>query len=489
MEIIGIVLKYALIVIAIAITFGLSIFVHEFGHMIFALMRGVGVESFALGMGPKITQWYWGGIEFSLRWFPVGGFVKLKGMIPDEEEAKPVASSETPATADPATNESQNAEADKNLGESAYEDLLALHGKGTLTKIMVFGGGVFMNYIAAILATVVVLWYPHKVDLFPTEVEIVESVDAELLAGIQPGDTIVAVNGEPVQYRHEFYKQLDRLFREAPKVEGEKAIRLTLSVQRNGETKTLEPPVMNKERFEEFLGGFKLRSPALVGAVIPTFPAHRAGIENDDRITAINGQPVNTFHQIFEIVSKNLDQEITVQVERDGQTLELQMTPKEGYPEPEDGTIGILPGSSETMVIREVDSIWKAIVMAPRDATERLLFLSRMTFEFFSQASLRQIKDNLGGPIMIVGMTASAAKEGFPVLLQWFVTLNLLLLFFNLLPIPVLDGGFIVITLIEAIIRRPVPPKILGPIYTVFVVFFIGFIVLISILDIQKWFF
>jgi regulator of sigma E protease len=61
--------------LAIIITFGLAVFVHEGGHMFFAIWRGVAVESFAIGMGPIITKWKWHGIEFSLRWLPVGGFV------------------------------------------------------------------------------------------------------------------------------------------------------------------------------------------------------------------------------------------------------------------------------------------------------------------------------------------------------------------------------------------------------------------------------
>src|SRR5512133_2608838 len=82
------ILMYLQGTVAIAITFGLAVFVHEFGHMMFALMRGVGVESFAIGMGPKITSWKWRGIDFSLRWFPVGGFVKLQGRKPALDEAQ-----------------------------------------------------------------------------------------------------------------------------------------------------------------------------------------------------------------------------------------------------------------------------------------------------------------------------------------------------------------------------------------------------------------
>src|SRR4051794_3443128 len=90
-------------IVAIAITFGLAVFVHEFGHMMFALLRGVGVESFAIGMGPKIPSWKWRGIEFSLRWFPIGGFVKLQGSAPATEPAEatpaPLASADAPGDA------------------------------------------------------------------------------------------------------------------------------------------------------------------------------------------------------------------------------------------------------------------------------------------------------------------------------------------------------------------------------------------------------
>ena len=72
-------LKGLISVVAIVLVFGLAVFVHEFGHMFFAIIRRVPVESFAIGMGPKICAWHWRGIEFSLRWFPVGGFVKLGG--------------------------------------------------------------------------------------------------------------------------------------------------------------------------------------------------------------------------------------------------------------------------------------------------------------------------------------------------------------------------------------------------------------------------
>jgi regulator of sigma E protease len=71
--------------------------------------------------------------------------------------------------------------------------------------------------------------------------------------------------------------------------------------------------------------------------------------------------------------------------------------------------------------------------------------------------------------------------------LNWFINLNLLLLMFNLLPLPVLDGGFILISFIEAIIRRPIPERILAPIYTVFVIFFIGLMVVISLWDVKRW--
>jgi len=522
-------LKYLIGTLAIVFTFGLAVFVHEFGHMFFALIRGVGVEAFAIGMGPKITEWRWRGIEFSLRWLPVGGFVKLKGMVPEEmeEEASVPAQAESEdgreadAQAPVASEEPGGAqEEDKSLGESSYDDLLALRDKGLGTKLLVFGGGVFMNLVAAMVAMALVMFIGQKVYLHPVVVEVVQEpsiarqvqsgreVSMLTEAGLQPGDQVLAVNGADTPYFDDFVETVgeesgraDRsvirsyadfalfLFKADSASDQTPMPELELTVLRNGAEIQLALPRWSRDEFDTFQTelAVSLKREPIVGEMFIKYPADRAGIERGDRIAAINGQPIQSFREMQKVIWDNPAKTIVVDVEREGQRLSLEMTPRADWEDKERGQIGILNGSIHTRVKRVANPL-RAIALAPLQTIEHFLGLAVLNVRFFSKASVTDVRDNLGGPIAIAVMITRASERGFVGSLEFFITLNLLLMFFNLLPLPVLDGGFISLSFIEAIIRRPVPPKILGPIYMVFVIFFITLMFTISGLDIWNYF-
>ena len=206
------ILKFVQGTVAVVITFGLAVFVHEFGHMIFALLRGVGVESFALGMGPRITSWKWRGIDFSLRWFPVGGFVKLQGRTPPTEQpAADAPSDQSIATISDLETDTGEPAGEKSVAESAYDDLYALQDKGFITKLLVFGGGVFMNFMTAMVAIALVLWVGQKIDLYQFDIEKVKPGSMPALVGLQADDRVVAFNGEPIQYVNDFEEKIGNL--------------------------------------------------------------------------------------------------------------------------------------------------------------------------------------------------------------------------------------------------------------------------------------
>ena len=188
----------------------------------------------------------------------------------------------------------------------------------------------------------------------------------------------------------------------------------------------------------------------------------------------------------MEIISRSADKEITLTVLRKGQTLTFKLTPKVGYDDPKKGQIGVFCGS-EAQRVERISNPFKAMAMAPAAAIDKVFFILKMNKDFFAKASFKQVRENVGGPIAIAAITAEAAQGGVIKLINWFIMLNLLLMIFNLLPLPVLDGGFIVLAFIEWIIRRPVPAKVLGPIYTAFVICFIVLIVLISLQDLIRW--
>ena len=528
-----ILLKYLIGTLAIVFTFGLAVFVHEFGHMFFALIRGVGVEAFAIGMGPKITEWRWRGIEFSLRWLPVGGFVKLKGMVAEEIEEEPPAQAEAQPEAEAGDGQDAAEQApvaseapggaegeDKTLSESSYDDLLALRNKGLGTKLLVFGGGVFMNLVAAMVAMALVMYLGQRVYLHPVIVEVVKDPSAaqqiqtgrevSMLteAGLKAGDQVLAVNGADTPYFDNFVKNVGELsgranrsvirlyadfalflFRTDSASEQTPMPELELTVLRDGAELQLALPRWSQEEFDTFqieLDGSLKREP-IVGELFLKYPADRAGIERGDRITAINGRPIQSFREMQKVIWDSPAETIVVEVERGGQRLSLEMTPRADWEDKKRGQIGILNGSTHTGVKRVANPL-RAIALAPLQTIEHFLSLARLNVRFFSKASVTDVRDNLGGPVAIAVMITRATERGFVGSLEFFVTLNLLLMFFNLLPLPVLDGGFILLSFIEAIIRRPVPPKILGPIYMVFVIFFITLMSTITGLDIWNYF-
>lgn len=497
------ILEFLYYFVVIALVFGISVFVHEFGHMFFALIRGVGVESFAIGMGPKIFAWHWFGIEFSLRWFPVGGFVKLAGLMPGEELEE---ASDGPQTRAFAPEELTNsielgndnglpAEAeskDKSLTESSYDDLNALANKGLLTKLLVFGGGVFMNYVTAIVAMAIFIMLPHSEPLTELTIWKVDPTLPAAKAGLQNGDHVVAVNGHPVSYMHELFDMMESQFKKDgidPDSDAATSYPLTLTVQREagGTTETVKTAPIE---FAHFVGdpNLKFALPPIVGEVVLNQPAEKAGLQGGDRILSVNGKPIRYFGEMADLIETNVDKPIALEYRRGNEVKTATLTPLPSYEDQSIGKIGISNGGAEYRMAPGRGFI-EAVVRAPGATWDRLVGLVMAHVDFFRKATLKQVGQGLGGPVMIARMISQAAKHGASEVVNFFVTLNLLLMVFNLLPFPVLDGGFILISIIEAAMRRPVPARVLAPIYTAFVIFFISLMALITLLDIKRKFF
>lgn len=486
--------------VAILMVFGLAVFVHEFGHMIFALIRGVGVESFAIGMGPKIVAWRWHGIEWSLRWFPVGGFVKLKGMpLEEDEEEKPAASTvEGAATvgdlkgAPEKAEEVDDEEERKSLAESSYDDLAALKDQGLITKLMVFGGGVFMNYVTAIVAMFFLLMVPKQIPDFEMALSYVESGSLAEQIGLQADDRIVQIAGEPIQYSSELDEVLSEKMSAAIDEQGEDAeIELSLVVERNGERVQLKTPPLSMREIQNVFAGSQtaLKVPPVVESTTVPLPAEKAGIEAGDRIVAIDGNEIEYFSEISRMLNQLEDDEpVTITVERDGEQLSFELVPMKNPQNSGEKLIGIEAAPQIRRTIPGVPPL-RALVRAPGETWNYLLRLIDLHVEFFARATLKEVGQGLGGPVLIARLTAQAVDRGIVQLLDFFILLNLLLLVFNLLPLPVLDGGFILLSLIEAAIGRTVPERILGPVFMVFMVLLIGLMVLITVLDFKRWLF
>lgn len=473
----------------IVITFGVAIFVHELGHFIMARLRGVGVEAFAIGMGPKIVAWESKGTEYSLRWFPVGGFVRLHQMVREEDEPAPggeAAADEVNASSPPEAVEQTVAriqepdEERKSIGVAAHEDMAALYDKGLFTKLLVFTGGVFFNFLAAI-AAMALLYSVGFDEPLPGEAWVGDlDPDSELAkAGLRQDDYIVEIEGAAVADLGELADQIGLVLKAGSGEDG-----LDVRVRRQNEVLALALPALDEENLEEYSKQWRWDNKPYVGGVVPFKPAAKAGLRERDLIVKVNDQPVERWSQMAGIIQKFADDAIQLEIIRadEDEPLLFSLVPEEDPGRPGVGIIGIINGSGRYE--RTQETVFAALGRAPGRTYGLLKFIAWMNYDFIRRASFKELKGNVGGPIAIMGMTAKNAQKGFAASVDWFIKLNLILAIMNLLPIPVLDGGFIVLSVIEAVIRRPVPAKILTPVYTFFALAFITLFILISYQDI-----
>jgi regulator of sigma E protease len=462
-------------VLGIGLTFGFAIFVHELGHFLAARLRGVGVEAFAIGMGPKIFAWTRGGTEYSLRWFPVGGFVKLHQMVREEAE-------ETEAEARALEAHPGEPSGGKSIGQAAHEDMAALYDKGLITKLMVFSAGVFFNFLAAIAAVTVIfsigfdepLLGPAWVGELPEDSQLAE-------AGLRQGDTLVEVEGKPIEDLAQIGAAFQYVIDNGLGADG-----VASKVLREGEVSDLVLPVLSEETAESFFSGLTWDSKPYIGVVMPLSPAARAGFQEDDLIVEIDDQPIESWTAMSKVIRASMGEAVVFEIAREGEPdlLALTVVPEEDPGKPGTGIIGIAAGSGLSKHVNE--PFTTALVRAPGRTLDRLLRIAWLNYDFIRNATFKEIKANVAGPVAIANHTFNETKKGLIPALWWFVNLNLLLAIMNLLPIPVLDGGFIVLSVIEAVIRRPVPTKILNPVYTFFALCFITLLVLVSYQDVLK---
>jgi regulator of sigma E protease len=310
---------------------------------------------------------------------------------------------------------------------------------------------------------------------------------------LRAGDVVTAMDGASTRYYAQFTNAADKKFEQAAAApSAEPRIDFTLDVENDGQARRVEFSGVSREEFGRLFDTEKslvLRLPAVIGGIGPNQPADKAGLEAGDRIVEIDGKPTETWAQMAEIIRAKAGEPCVLTYERNGERKTIEITPvRNPLDENNAGMIGVTNGGLETEIIHPF-GFFEALVKAPVATAAATVNLVVVQARFIARATLSELGRGAGGPIAIAVLTTRSAKLGFRSWLDWFITLNLLLLILNILPIPVLDGGFILLAFVEAAIRRPVPPKILQPIYAVFVCLFIGLILFVSALDIRNWFF
>ena len=408
-------MSYLIYPLAFIFILGSAVVLHEFGHFIVAKLFKIRVETFSVGFGPRLFGKKWGHTDYRVSAIPLGGYVKLGG---DESNA--------PLEGDGAAD----------IPREQRFDL-----RPRWQRILVALAGPVMNVITALTIPLAgALLYGVPLSPAPI-VSYVATSGAAQLAGLQPGDRIVSFNGTE-------NPEWDTIRGDALLSPGHA---MPLVVERGGQRVplTITPSARTEEG--DTIGSLDLVPdnggyPVLVHEATKDAPAAQAGLQPGDRLLAINGQPVRSAEHISLFIREHRTQPITLSVERNGQKQDITATPRRES----DGIerLGIRPADDFPLV---KPSLGSAAGYAVRSNLEILRLTGKALGQFFS--GQRSARNTLSGPVGIYKAAGSAVERfgwgGFFSTLG-FLSLNLGI--FNLLPIPVLDGGAIFILLIEAVL-------------------------------------
>lgn len=386
------------------------IVIHEFGHFIVAKMLGISVETFSVGFGPRLLGFRIGETDYRLSAIPLGGYVKFRG---------------------------ENMEMIQGKSEGSIDEFLS-HPKWK--RLLVAVAGPVFNIVTALLIPTIAILVGFRDSIFTAEQIVVGRVlpgSSAEQAGLQPGDHIVAFGNHKNAKWNDF--QLEITLR--PNED------LPLTVERNGQT--LHPVVKLQSRTvgNEQIGTIGIE-PYLAGVgvarVQPGLPAAQAGIQAGDKLVAVNGTEITSYQHFKEMLNNSNGQALSVKVIRNNQPLELSVTPviqeneyRMGFRP--DLTRFVKTSSLITALNYGWDYNWR-ILRATGVALRQVIF------------GQRSARNTLGGPVRIAEQTADTYEAaGWMGTIELMGMLSLNLGVFNLLPIPVLDGGVILMILVEAL--------------------------------------
>jgi regulator of sigma E protease len=451
------ILHITLLILVIILSFNLIIFVHELGHFVAAKWRGLQVDRFQIWFGRPIWKKEIGGVQYGLGWIPAGGFVALPQMAPMEAI------------------------------EGGDGDSRQLPPIKPIDKIIVAFAGPLFSISLALIAACVVTMIGKPADVVPSQLigSIKKDSPAEQ-AGLHVGDKILTVNGEAV---NGFTGHLDSIFERIILSEGKDIV---FTVERAGSP----APVTLTSTFNiEKTKWFQRRALRQVGigpevdhveisAVTEGSPAARAGLKAGDRLQQIDGNKISNADEFLRLVKAAETKPFVLEYKRDGSSAmvtlqaEVPLSPAGKLP-----MVGILPDEVTFVDSRMINP------SAFRQVGDSLQMMWMTISRVASPDSSIGI-DHLSGPVGIAKVKYAMLEMDHPFnrLLAFFVLFNVNLAVLNMMPFPVLDGGHIVLALMESVARRPVRAKFLEYVQMTFALMLIGVMLYVTSKDIGDGF-
>jgi regulator of sigma E protease len=459
--------SFLISLVSVGIILGFMILIHEFGHYAVAKLLGVRVEQFAIGFGKRLIGFRKGETDYRINAIPLGGYVKMSGENPMDRH-----------TDDPR----------EFVNHSRWH------------RFLIAIAGPVMNILLAIVLLTGVYMVHSEYSASMDEPAVVGDVRPNSPAakiGVQHGDRIAKIDGIPNPTWQQVMSQ-DALNANQ---------RLHVVIQR-GNT-TFENEVVPEPDSVNKLGasGWYPNEPVIVGGLEPDMPAAKAGLQLDDKILAINGRPLGSIQGMVDQLQQSKDTPADFTIERAGKTLHLTIQPvmagipgqaqanadnwfirllrKLGvsHPEPKERYRIGFAGAPPPIKVGTLPLSEAFARSLSENRSNSLLLLELVGKLVQGKVSLKTVS----GPIGIARMTGAAAQaKGWAPLLVLTCIISLNLGIFNLLPIPIMDGGVILLLFIEALMRRDISLPVKERIYQAAFVFLILFAAVVIYNDISK---
>ncbi|EKF75111.1 zinc metalloprotease [Alcanivorax hongdengensis A-11-3] len=406
-----------LTVLAFVVTIVIIVAFHEWGHFLAMRAFGVRVLTFSVGFGPKILRFTdKKGTQWVISAIPLGGYVKPLDCRDDETAA------DTP-------------------GEFS--------GKPAWQRVITYAAGPVFNFILALLIYWSLMFGYGQNDLLAISGPVTPA-SAAAQAGFEPGDRIIAAGDAEIQGWSPFISQLILHLGEKPPLD---VTVVTPSGARAERALDLSAWAADAEK--DPLAALGLHQAVVIGEVMDDSPAQQAGFRRGDQVVSLNGEPVDGWGPWQQAIMDNPRTAMQAGVLRDGETLTLTFTPKSvAHDGKQYGQLGVALGG---LYQREFGPVQAVSAALGRFGEQTTVVWASLVKLVTGKLSL----DNLGGPITIAQVAGESASVGLASFLALLAYLSITLGVINLLPVPMLDGGWIFFGIIEMIRGRSLSERFL----------------------------
>jgi regulator of sigma E protease len=433
-------------ILVFALVFGILVFVHEFGHFFMAKLVGIRVEVFSWGYGKRLAGIKKGETDYRISMIPLGGFVKFSGEEVLEEKR-----------------------------EMDERDFMA---KTRWQRFLVLVMGSVMNLFLAVVLMSIINMAGVSVSKYMEGQPVIGWIEpgspAEK-AQLQVGDEILSINDKNI----DTWSDVELILGTKPDrridIEVKRGDEI-LTVPLLTETRSVKLTKESRARIDIGYAGIMARIWPQVMMVTPGSPAEKAGIEAGDVIREIEGEPVHYF-RFTEIIQEHPDEEIDFGIFRDGEMIHLAVTPKK------EGDVGVIGVATTIESVTKQVGFFAAIALSVKENARMAGMVITFVKDLLTgEASTRQ----LGGPIAIANLSYEAFRMGFMTLIWWIAFISLQLGIINLFPIPMFDGGHIMVLGLEGLFRRDFSTKVKQVIMQIGFVLVIALFVFIILNDVVK---